>query len=183
MNQLFQWLADLFQGARIWTTVLPWERGLRVRLGRWSRLLEPGLHWRIPFLDTVRLINTRLRIASVNCVTVTTRDGKTVTAAATVGFRITDPLKALLTIQQPEDAAAALAQASIAAYLIPRKYDALAIEEMENEVLATLRGSGLDGMAFEFVRVVDFAIVRTIRLLQEQWRPNTGFSNFEPPKP
>jgi len=183
VNQLFQWLADLFQGARIWTTVLPWERGLRVRLGRWTRLLEPGLHWRIPFLDVVRLINSRLRIASIPCVTVTTQDGKTVTAAGAVGFRITDPYKALLTIQNPEDAAAALAQAGFAAYLIVRKADALSVEEMEREVLGVLASSGLDGLEFEFVKVVDFAIVRTIRLLQEQWRPNTGFSNFEPPKP
>jgi regulator of protease activity HflC (stomatin/prohibitin superfamily) len=182
LNQFFQWLSELFQGVRVWTIVLPWERGLRVRLGRWTRLWEPGFHWRVPFVDHVRVINTRVRIASIPCVTVTTKDGKTVTVAGCVGFQIVDPYQALLTIQQPEDAAAALAMSALASYVLARDVDQLDIAELEGSALEVLRQAPLRGFAFTFVKIVDFAIVRTFRLLQEQWRPNTGFTNFEPPK-
>ena len=104
------------------------------------------------------------------------------TVAGCVMFRIVDPYKALLTIQQPEDAAAALAQAEIARHIITRSVDELIPDQMESVALEALRGAGLDGLHFDGLRIIDFAIVRTIRLLQEQWRPNTGFSNFEPPK-
>lgn len=182
MNQFFQWLANFFQGSRPWQVVMPWERALRVRLGKRTILWEPGFHWRIPFVDEVRIVNTRLRIASVPCITVTTTDGKTVTVAGCVGFRIFDPFQTLLTIQHPEDAASALAQAAVAKYIASRRVAELSMEQMEQTALDALTTSSMAGLAFEFVRVVDFAVVRTFRLLQEVWRPNTGFSNLDPPK-
>ena len=183
MNQLLQWLSDLFQGAKAWTVVMPWERAVCIRLGRWVRPWEPGLHFRVPFLDQVRVINTRLRMSAVPCVTVTTRDGKTVTAAGCVGFTIADPYRALLTVQQPEHAASALGQAALAAYITARSVDELRVAEMESAALTTLQAAGLAGFEFVWVKTVDFAVVRTFRLLQEQWRPSTDWSNFEPPKP
>jgi SPFH domain/Band 7 family protein len=183
VNQLLQWLSDLFHGARVWTIVQPWERGLRVRLGRWHRMWEPGFHWRIPFADHVRVINTRLRLAPVPCVTITTKDGKTVTAAGTVGFRIADPYRALLTVQHPEAAASAFAQAALAEYVAARRAEDLTVVELQELALDTLRKSDLEGpFEFTLVRVSDFAIVRTLRLLQEQWRPSSEFSNFDPEK-
>ncbi len=180
MNQFFQWLSDLFRGVKFWAVVLPWERAVRVRLGRWVAMWEPGPHWRIPFLDEVRVVNTRMRIASVPCVTVTTMDGKTVTAAGYVAFRLSDPYKVLLTIQHPEDAAGALA--AFADYIVSRRVMALSTRQMEEGALAILRKTALAGFEFDFVKVVDFEVVRTFRLLQEQWRPSTGASNLEPPQ-
>jgi hypothetical protein len=36
-----------------WVTVAPWERALRVRLGKRVTLLGPGVHLRIPVADRV----------------------------------------------------------------------------------------------------------------------------------
>ncbi len=182
MNQLLQWLSDLVQGARLWTIVLPWERGVCVRLGYWTRRWEPGLHWRIPFLDQARVLNTRIRIVPVPCVTVTTKDGKTVTVAGTVGFQIADPFQVLLTVQKPEDAVMAISMAALAEYIVTRRTDAIDVSAMETSVLDSLRRAPLKGFEFIFAKVVDYAIVRTIRLLQEPWRPNTGLTDFEPSK-
>jgi regulator of protease activity HflC (stomatin/prohibitin superfamily) len=175
MNQLFQWLTDLFRGARPWVIVLAWERGVRARLGKNTTILEPGFHWRIPWLDEVRMLNNRLRITSFPCVTVSTRDGRAITCAGNIGFRIADPRAALLAMSSPDNVLTAVGQ-SIAARLIaegptPASLSVAAIEAAALEELrAFVEGKGLH---IESFRLVDFAQVRAFRLLQEDWRPNS----------
>src|SRR5687768_9571068 len=101
MTGFWQALIDFIRGLKWWTVVNPWERAVRVRAGKWTKVLECGWHWRIPFFDTIWLVNSRLRFAPFPCTTISTVDGKTVTAAGTVGFRIVDPLLAKMTWHQP----------------------------------------------------------------------------------
>lgn len=173
MNQLFQWLVDTLKGVQFWFVVLPWERSVRVRLGRHVRVYEPGWHWRIPFIDQVRTFNNRLRVAAFPTLTVTTLDGKTITVAGLVGFRITDPLKAMLALQQPEETCAALAMGYLAELLSASRMDSTDAGRLAAAAVAHLDGNA-PGITVDFVRLVDFAIVRTFRLLNDQWRPTTN---------
>ncbi len=38
---------------KFWIVIQPWERGIRVRFGKNQKLLNGGVHFRIPFLDTI----------------------------------------------------------------------------------------------------------------------------------
>lgn len=174
MSSLFDWLSSLFRGVRFWVVIQPWERAVHVRLGKRERVLGPGVHLRIPLADEVTVVNTRLRIAPVPCQTISTLDGKAVTVGAVVGFRVVDPLKAMRALQAPERACAAYVQALIARHLSSRQWAEIAVPGLEADALAGLDGFGGGGLAYDFVRVVDFAAVRTFRLLQEQWRPSTA---------
>lgn len=173
MSELFQWLANLLKGARFWAIVQPWEKAVRVRAGKHTAVWPAGLHLRIPYLDEVTIVNNRLRIAPVPCQTLSTRDGKAVTVAALIGFRITDPLSAMLALQAPEMSCAAFVQTAIAKHVVERTVAEINIGELERAVLAALVGFGGGGLNFDFVSVVDYAVVKTFRLLQEQWRPQT----------
>ena len=174
MNQLFSWIADIFKEARFWQVVAPWERAVRVRAGKHTVLWGPGLHFRIPYLDDVRLVNTRLRVASAPCQTLSTLDGKAVTVASLIGFRIVDPLKAMLRMADPESCCSSFVQTEVARYISARTSSAIHLNDLEEATLAGLERFGNGGFEFEFVRVVDYAVVKTFRLLQEQWRPHTG---------
>lgn len=174
MNELVQWIVNLLQGARFWQVVLPWERAVRVRFGKRTKLWDAGFHWRIPYFDEIRVVNTRLRIASVPAQTVATRDGRALVVDVSVAFRITDPLAAMLRLQKPEDSCAGFAQVAVANYLKSRSYADIVLEDFERQVaneVAVLAGAGVE---FDYVRVVEFAPIRTIRLIQDTWRPHTG---------
>jgi regulator of protease activity HflC (stomatin/prohibitin superfamily) len=173
VNELVKWLTDLVRSARCWQVVQPWERGVRVRGGKQTTLWGPGIHFRIPLLDMVRVVNTRLRIAAVPCQTVSTSDRIAVTCAALVAFRIVDPLAAMLRLHNPESCAAAFVQSAIAAHVGRHSLAALTAAGIEEAALDAVRKLG-DGFVFETVSLVDFAAVRTLRLLQENWRPHTG---------
>lgn len=163
MNQLLEWLSHLFQSWKFWIVVAPWESGVRIRLGRVARNLAPGPHWRIPFLDQITLINTRLRIASTPPVTMPAGPGKVRMTSATVGYRIADPNAAMLRYSHPETAVLSLTQAEIASGVKAE----LAFERMRTAL-------GGHGIAVEFVRYVEDVEVRAYRLLNNHWGLSQG---------
>ena len=88
-----------------WTIIKPGEVGLILRLGKISRVVEPGFHFRIPFVESVKKYSVRLMTyetsdnpASSNAnytdypVDTTTKDGQPIRIKYTVRFRI-DPQK------------------------------------------------------------------------------------------
>ena len=165
MGEVITWIVNFFREFRFFAVVLPWERAVRVRFGSRVKLWGPGWHFRLPFADEIILLNTRLRIADTGSQTLTTRDGHTITVGTNIGFRISDPLKALLTMQQPENSCAAIAGSCLAALVSETDRSALNVALIEAHVLDALkRETAYD---FDFVRVRDFAYARTIRLLQE----------------
>jgi regulator of protease activity HflC (stomatin/prohibitin superfamily) len=174
MNELFQWIVGIIKDARFWQIVLPWERAVRVRFGRNPILWESGFHWRIPYFDEIRVANTRLRIACVPAQTITTLDGRTLTIDVSLAFRIRDPLVAMMRLQKPEDSCAGFAQIAVARFIKTRSYAEITLDELEAAVRAEMVELAGDGLAFEYVRVVEFALMRTIRLIQDTWRPHTG---------
>lgn len=174
MNELFQWIVNVLKDARFWAIVLPWERAVRVRFGRWSKIWEPGIHLRVPFFDEVRTVNTRQRVAIVPSVTITSRDGRTITVAGTLGFCVVDPLGAMLRMQRPEDVLSAYCQAEFARQIKTSTRETLVVEKVEEGALQGVHDFAGPAFRIDFIRITEFAAVRTYRLLQEQWRPSTG---------
>jgi regulator of protease activity HflC (stomatin/prohibitin superfamily) len=100
MSELFQWIANLLKQFRIFMTVLPWELAVRTRLGNRVKVWDPGWHLKLPFVDVVNVINTRMRVVRSPTQTITTKDGKTVSVSFTIGFSIHKPKDALPAISR-----------------------------------------------------------------------------------
>lgn len=174
-----QWLTSILQNVKLWAVVSPWERAVRVRFGKFVRVLDPGFHFRIPLGDEVFLFNNRLRIATFPNQTLTTTDGKTLSVAGNVGFRIDDPLRAMQSLQQPEFSCAALVQTTVASYVSARSLEEIDKAELEGEAKAALEHIA-SGLVIEYVSLTDFASVsRTFRLLGDEWRPSTKLDGHD----
>jgi regulator of protease activity HflC (stomatin/prohibitin superfamily) len=168
-----QWLTSILQQVKLWAVVAPWERAVRVRLGKHVAVLQPGIHFRIPLADSVLMFNNRLRIASFPNQTLTTEDGRTISIAGNVGFRIEDPLLAMQSLQQPEYSVAALVQTTVSSFVTSRALVDIDKSEMEQEAKSDLSRIA-SGLAIEYVSMTDFAPVnRTFRVLGDEWRPST----------
>jgi hypothetical protein len=155
VNQFFEWVYRIVASWKFWLVVPPWDIGVRVRLGKVAATLTPGLHFRIPGLDEIILVNTRLRLAGTPTVTIPgSRDNKARVITGQVAFFITDPVKALLAYTYPTDAIAALAQSCIAG------------GGTADEALARLKaefgGTGINVTAVYYTENVE---VRTFRFL------------------
>lgn len=170
MSTFFQWLIDIFRDIKFWFVVEPWEKAVRVRLGKDTCVLGPGMHWKLPVVDEIYVINTRLRLVPSSNQTVSTKDGRVVTVALQLGFSIADPLLALSTYLHPEFSLAVLLHNHAAEYITSRNSEEVNPTDLEAFVLAGVSDTENNGMLVEFVKVTTFVVstpARTFRLLND----------------
>ena len=167
MSILNEILTGLKQLIAWWYTVTPWEMSVRVRAGRWVRQLGPGIHFRLPFIDRVFLQTIRLRYVNLQSQTVMTKDHKTVTASGTYGYAITDILRLYQTLAHADSTIIYLAGSALAKAIRSRSLTDCDQEQIEEEVTKSvaLEKYGLTGERFN---LLDFAIVRTFRLIKDE---------------
>jgi regulator of protease activity HflC (stomatin/prohibitin superfamily) len=84
---------------------------------RWGRVLpglrEPGLTWVNPFTDRLRKVNMQVVVAAVPGQEAITRDNVTLKVDAVVYYRVVDPLKAVINVQNYAYAVSQVAQTSL----------------------------------------------------------------------
>lgn len=172
-------LARLFNNVKGWLTwwviVAPWERALRVRLGKRVVVLDAGIHFRIPGVDRIHIQGIRMRAADLPLQTVTTKDGKAITMAGVLQYAIYDLLKLYNTLQHAEDTIVNLATAIIAQYVATHGLDdctPAAIQQYVDENI-DLSQYGIDQVKCS---VVDYAVVKTYRIIKDERRMSYGDS-------
>src|SRR6266487_4288148 len=93
-----------------------YERGV---VFRWGRALpgvrEPGLIWVNPFTDRLAKVNMQITAAAVPGQETITRDNVTMRVDAVVYYRVVDPLKAIVNVQDYRFAVSQVAQTSLRA--------------------------------------------------------------------
>ena len=161
LREFFGLFTNLF---RWWFIVAPWEQAVRVRLGKHTALLGSGVHLRIPFADRVYIHTTRKRLVYMPAQTLTTKDYKHVTIAGSLGYTIRDLLKMYNSLHQPKDTIVQELMGRVSHYIVTHNLDACSPAEIEKYVNAgdSIASYGLDSHGFI---VIDFAVVRTYRLL------------------
>jgi membrane protease subunit HflK len=79
------------------------ERGVVLRLGKYDRVVDPGLNWRPRFIDEVTAVNVEsirsLRAAGL----MLTKDENVVTVGMDVQYRVSDPYKYLFQVTNADD--------------------------------------------------------------------------------
>lgn len=86
-------LLIVIPGVRI---INQYERGVVLRLGKFSRMLKPGFHVILPYLDHMTKVDVRTTPMDIPKQEVITRDNVTVNVDAIVYFRVIDAAKAVL---------------------------------------------------------------------------------------
>lgn len=79
-----------------------WEVGLRFTLGRLSGRMEPGLRIVLPVVQRMTRIDKRIRNRDLPRQVVITRDNVTAQIDAVVYFKVIDPVKAMLNVENYE---------------------------------------------------------------------------------
>ena len=93
--------------------IRPFERGLVERLGKFNRLLDPGLNLIFPLIDTVSKIDMREVVLDVPPQRVITKDNVGVEVDAVIYAQVTDPVRARYEISNYILAATKLAQTNL----------------------------------------------------------------------
>ncbi|UCD61385.1 MAG: slipin family protein [Flavobacteriaceae bacterium] len=114
MNPLFVFtivlVLFLFAGIRI---VFEYKRALKFRFGKYVKTLMPGFRWIIPIVDTIQVVD--IRVITINIVSqeVMTEDNVPCSIDGVVFFKIYDPEKAVLEVEEFSFAITQLSQAAL----------------------------------------------------------------------
>ena len=93
--------------------VRPFEKGVIERLGKFSRMLSPGFHIIIPYVDHLIKVDIREIVLDVDPQEVITKDNVGVTVDAVIYYLVIDPAKVLYKVGDFREAASKLAQTSL----------------------------------------------------------------------
>ena len=93
--------------------VQQYERGVHFRLGRIIGVREPGLRLIIPVIDQLRRISLRIVTMPIEGQGIITRDTVSVGVAAVAYFRVIDPVKSVVAIENVRAAIDQIAQTTL----------------------------------------------------------------------
>src|SRR3989344_4456620 len=102
-----------------------YERGVVLMLGRFWKVKGPGLVWVIPLIQTMRVVDTRVVTMDVEPQDVITKDNVSVMVNAVVHFRVVDPRRATLDVQNFLFATSQIAHTSLRSMLGQKEIDSL----------------------------------------------------------
>jgi regulator of protease activity HflC (stomatin/prohibitin superfamily) len=92
--ELFRWLWEQFESYIFpFVIIHVYERGAILTNGKNPRLLNPGFHLKIPFIQIVFTATITPDTLCAKAIHATTKDGKTITVEPTIEYTIEDPLK------------------------------------------------------------------------------------------
>lgn len=81
-----------------------WEKGLVFRLGKYQSIRGPGLFVVLPFFDTVKMVDTRIRTSEIPHRQAITKDNVPVRIDGVIFMRVADPALAIIQVQNFEEA-------------------------------------------------------------------------------
>ncbi|PWL40401.1 hypothetical protein DKG77_06185 [Flagellimonas aquimarina] len=100
----------LLAGIRI---VFEYKRALKFRFGKYVKTLQPGFRWVIPIVETIQIVDIRVITINVVSQEVMTEDNVPCSIDGVVFFKIKDPEKAVLEVEEYSFAITQLSQAAL----------------------------------------------------------------------
>lgn len=93
--------------------VRPYQKGIVERLGRFNRIVSPGLRFIIPIIESIKKVDMREMVVDVPPQEVITKDNVVVTVDAVIYYEVTDPIKVLYNVRNFYLAVTKLAQTNL----------------------------------------------------------------------
>jgi regulator of protease activity HflC (stomatin/prohibitin superfamily) len=100
----------VFPGLRV---IQQYQEGVVFRLGKIVRQQGPGLRWVIPYLEWVRKIDLRTVTLPIPPQKIITKDNVSVDVSAVAYYKIVDPVKSIIAIENVMSAINQIAQTSV----------------------------------------------------------------------
>lgn len=150
--------AMIFGGAALISSLrvlIEYQRGVVFRLGKVTRAKGPGLIFLVPFgIERMRKIDLRIVAMDIPPQDTITKDNVSVKVNAVVYFRVHDPEKAVIAIEDYNFATSQMAQTTLRSVIGQSELDEILAErDHVNEVVRTLMDEATDAWGIDVVGV------------------------------
>ena len=139
LDRLVEWIIA------VWDTIIPYkiinqfDRGVRLRFGKFKEVLEPDFHWKLPIFDTIIEHGSVWTTHSMPAQSLTTKDGKDIVVKGIIKYRVVDMKVFALEVWDAIDAISDMTQGIIFDIVKDKTWDDLQHEDLKKEI-AELKG-------------------------------------------
>lgn len=172
LTRIFQW----------WVIVMPWEKGIRLRVGKHWTIMHEGIYLKLPIVDRVYIQSTSKRIISGPVQTLTTKDAHTLTVCASIGYCVADVKKLYMSVFHTELTIANLVLSEVAQFISDHDLRECSPKAIEGSISNKVEKADI-GIGEISVTIIGYALVKTYRLIQDGHNMYEGFNMNEPPPP
>jgi regulator of protease activity HflC (stomatin/prohibitin superfamily) len=131
-------------------TVFEFERGVKFSRGHFAGVLEPGIHWYLPYFTRIQKLDTRPTRVAVTGQEVLSSDGVAVKTSIAATFRIVNPEAALLQTDDYQTAVHTELQLALRAIISGLPVEELLAKRPELAAqLKAMAGERLPGLGIE----------------------------------
>jgi regulator of protease activity HflC (stomatin/prohibitin superfamily) len=156
--------------------VQQYEKGVVLRFGRLSPVIRgPGLNLIIPFVDKLTKVSLRTVVMGIPAQGAITRDNVTLTVDAVVYFRVIDPVKAIMNVENYPQAVSQVSQTSLRSVIGRADLDTLLSDRdrinAELQAVIDAPTEGPWGLHIERVEVKDVSLPEGMKrsMPRERW--------------
>ncbi len=168
-DKLIDFLISLLDKILPWFVVKQFDNGIILRCGKYTKTFQPGIYWKIPFLDEVMTHHIVITLLSIPVQSLTTKDGQQVVIKGVVKFKVENVKLLLLDVYDATDAISDITQSIIKKQVHIRNWEECNNDDLDNEITKKLRLEVKKwGISVESVTLTDMGLSPSFRLFNEQ---------------
>lgn len=163
-------LIELISG--VWDKIIPftiireYEKGAILRFGILHKIIDKGIHFKIPFFDEISTYHTLTTAMTLDPQSLTTLDNKEVVVKAVIKYKIADISMFFTHVFDPIDAISDVSMGIIKNIIAKKSWADCKEDTLDNEITKKVRVEGKKwGLEVEAVTLSDISLMRSIRLL------------------
>ncbi len=167
-DKLIEFLLNIIEDILPVFFVKQYDNGILLRMGKFKKIVHPGVVFKIPFLDkveTTTIVTTTLSVATQSVVT---KDEKQLVVKSVVKYKVSDVELFMLNVYDATDAIADITQAIIKEQIAQRNFKECIENDFDNTVTKKLRVEVRKwGIEVDRVTLTDIGQIKSLRLFNE----------------
>jgi membrane protease subunit HflC len=167
ISAILNFLSETWDQVKWWYVIREYEGSVVLRFGKVVKESDPGLHWKLPFIDEVLTCIIATETMTVKSQSLTTKDDKNIVISAVVKCNISNPKKYLIKVKDVTNAISDVTQGKIKDIVMHKTWDECR-GDLDGDITKAVKSEAIKwGISVDYVTITDLAIIKTIRLIQE----------------
>lgn len=167
-GRIFDWIEAGWQ--KIWPFFIvdQYNKGVLLRNGMFRKVLEPGLHIKVPFIDSYLEHITVVTTHNLPSQSLTTKDEKSLVVRSVVKYQVVDIQTLILDVYDAIDAISDMTMAIIKRVIMDSTWEECKSNDLDNQITKKARVEAKKwGIEILQVTLTDIAQMRSFKLFND----------------
>ena len=172
LDKLVEFLTRFGNQLMPWVIIEEWNGAVHLRFGKWIKTLPPGLHFKIPFFDSIIECPVITQSINLPSQTLTTLDEQSIALKSIIRYRVSNVRTYLLKVMHATDVLVDTTQGMIRDIVEVTTWEDLVDvnHQITNEVKEFVVKWGI---VVEAVTITDLGIVKSFRIFGDEAHKTT----------